>query len=68
MKVTVGKRFSPPYRFAVILTQKNPAGGTQRFSLDFQGTKAEALWTAKMFRKAIRNHDKAVAARICGKK
>lgn len=53
MKVTIGKRFSLPRMFTVILIQ-----GNQRFSLNFQGPKDEAEWMAKMFRKAIRNHDK----------
>ena len=58
MKVTV----VPAYvgqKHTVKLTQ-----GVQSFHLDYQGTKTDCLWYAKMFRTALRNHDAAVAQSV----
>jgi hypothetical protein len=35
--------------------------GVQSFLLDYEGTKADCLWYARMFRKALKAHDAAVA-------
>ena len=35
--------------------------GVQSFRLDYMGTKADAEWMAKMFRRALRNHNKEKA-------
>ena len=42
--------------YEVELTQ-----GPQSFKLEYMGTKADAEWMAKMFRRALRNHDKEKA-------
>jgi hypothetical protein len=39
-------------KYTVLLKQ-----GVQSFRLDYQGTKRDCLWYAKMFRKALANHD-----------
>ena len=33
--------------------------GCQSFRIGYEGTKVEAKWWAKMFRKALKNHDRA---------
>ena len=49
MKVTVGKNWGASY--ATFVSQ-----GCQSFTIR-EGPKSECLWFAKMFRKALRNHD-----------
>ena len=37
--------------------------GVQSFRLCYEGPRAEVLWYAKMFRKALKAHDKEQAAK-----
>ena len=37
------------------------AQGNQRFKLDYEGPRDECLWYARMFRKALKAHDKEQA-------
>jgi hypothetical protein len=55
MKVTVESRWGT---HTILLKQ-----GVQSFRLDYQGTRAECLWYARQFRKALKNHDMFVIAK-----
>jgi hypothetical protein len=53
MKVKVKHRWSKNYTVYIVQ-------GNQGFFLDYEGPKDECLWYARMFRKALKNHDTEV--------
>jgi hypothetical protein len=58
MKVEVVEGWSGFNSYKVRLSQ-----GSQSFKLNSEGTKQEAEWMAKMFRKALKAHDRAKEAK-----
>jgi hypothetical protein len=53
VKVSVGLGWNKKY--VVTLTQ-----GRQSFTIDYEGTLEEARWMARMFRIALKRHDKSM--------
>jgi hypothetical protein len=58
VKVEVVPSYHDPEQFTVRISH-----GVQSFRLDYTETKAQCQWMAKMFRKALKAHDKEMARR-----